>query len=150
MNLAWLWTRLLRPALAFLAASTAAALAITLSFYLTSVFGDGAEPVTGEGLAALLAVTLLTGAYVSVFAAIPALILIWVFRLLKVKRGWGDAITGAILGALLIHLMAFGLSGLTTLPTPLSLLFGAAGLIAGLAYWFLAGRPKPPYSPSSD
>jgi hypothetical protein len=148
MNLTWLWKRLLRPALAFLAASTASAFVITLSFYLTSVFGEGAEPVTADGLAAMLAITLLTGAYVAVFAAIPVIILVWVFRAIKVRRGWADAITGAILGALLIHLMAFGLSGLTTLPSPLSLLFGASGALAGFVYWVLAGRPRPPYATS--
>ena len=142
----WFWIRLARPALAFLAASTAAALIITLSFYVTSVFGDGAEPVTGEGIAAMLAVTLLTGAYVAVFAAIPATLLIWLFRFLSVPRGWGDGITGGLLGALLVHLMAFGISGLTEMPSLVSALFGAAGLVAGLTYWFVAGRPSPPYS----
>ncbi|GJL98144.1 MAG: hypothetical protein DHS20C06_19610 [Hyphobacterium sp.] len=146
MNMLWIWTCFIRPALAFLVASTAAAFTITLSFYVTSVFGEGADPITGEGLAAMLAVTLLTGAYVAAFAAFPVFILIWILRGLTLRRGWTDAITGAILGALLIHLMAFGLSGLTTLPSLLSLLFGAAGLIAGFAYWFLAGRPRPPYA----
>lgn len=150
MTLVWIWTRILRVALAFLVASIAAAFTITLSFYLTSVFGEGAEPITGEGLAAMLAITVLTGAYVAAFAAIPVIILVWIYRLLKVRRGWGDAITGALLGALLIHLMAFGLSGLTTLPSPLSLLFAVAGAVAGFVYWFLAGRPRPPYAASPD
>jgi len=146
----WFWIRLARPALAFLAASIIAALIIALSFYVTSVFGDGAEPVTGEGIAAMLTITLLTGAYVAVFAAIPAAILIWLFRLLKIPRGWGDAITGGLLGALLVHIMAYGLSGLTQMPSMVSALFGAAGLIAGLTYWFVAGRPRPPYSAEQD
>jgi len=142
------WIRLARPALAFLAASIVGALIITLSFYVTSVFGDGAEPVTAEGLAAMLTVTVLTGAYVAVFAAIPATLLIWLFRLLNAPRGWTDGIAGGLLGALLIHIMAFGLSGLTTVPSALSLLFGFAGLCAGLTYWFATGRPAPPRSGS--
>jgi len=141
----WFWTRLARPALAFLAASVAAAFTITLSFYVTSVFGEGAEPITGEGIAAMLTITLLTGAYVAAFAAIPATLLIWLFRGLKIPRGWSDAITGGLLGALLVHLMAFGLSGLTQMPSMVSVLFGAAGLIAGFIYWIITGRPSAPY-----
>ena len=146
----WFWIRLARPALAFLAASTAAALIITLSFYVTSVFGDGGEPVTGEGIAAMVTVTLLTGVYVAVFAAIPATLLIWLFRLMGTPRGWSDGAVGFILGAGLIHIMTLGLSGGIALPSLLSLLFGAAGLIAGLTYWFVAARPRPPYSAEQD
>ncbi len=140
----WAWRRAVRPALAYIVAAVAAALVITLFFYGLSL-AEGEEDVTAESLASVFAVSSFLGLYVAVFAAIPTIVLIWLIRIVKLPRGWTDAAAGALVGAGMIHLVAYGASGFSEPPNPVNLLFAAGGLAGGLAYWFTAGRPRPPY-----
>lgn len=138
-----LWTRLLRPALAFLAASMIAAIVVGISFNVIIAVNEGAALLSSESLFLMLIVIIKAVVAVGVLAAIPVAGLIWTFRLLKVRRGWGDAIGGALLAVFVLHVLSYDLASISGLLWPLA---GFAGLIAGLTYWFAAGRPKPPYS----
>ncbi|MEE2526546.1 hypothetical protein V0U79_09220 [Hyphobacterium sp. HN65] len=140
-----IWRMILRPSLAYIAAAIVAGLSIALVFYGLSL-AEGGDELTLEGVISFLAVSILVGAYVAAFAAIPAFVLIMLFRLVRLPRGWLDAIAGAVIGAGMIHLMAYGASGAAEAPNLINLLFAVAGAAGGFTYWLLAGRPKPPYS----
>lgn len=143
--MAALWRIILRPVLAFLGACAIAGAGLTLVFYVISVFGEFDTPITVEGIASVFVVSLLVGFYVAVIACVPAILLIWILHLTRMPRGWTDAIAGALVGSGAMQLMVYGYSALWSAPDPITLLFGATGLVAGFAYWLLAGRPKPPY-----
>ncbi|WP_420434961.1 hypothetical protein [Hyphobacterium sp.] len=140
----WLWRRALRPALAYIVAAIVAALAIALFFYGLSL-AEGGDELTAQGVGSFLAISGFLGLYVAAFAAIPTIILVWLIRIVELPRGWTDAVAGAIVGATMIHLLAFGASSIGEPPSPLNLLFAAGGLAGGLAYWLAAGKPRPPY-----
>jgi ABC-type amino acid transport system permease subunit len=139
--------RTLYPALAFLGACITASLSVTLVFFSFAI--TSGEAMGFNDFFSLVILTLFMAAYVAAFAAIPALVLIWSMRGLKAPRGWGDTLAGALTGGGLMHLIAFGLSGFAEPPVLNDLLFATAGGIGGLTYWYLAGRPKPPYNVTS-
>jgi glucan phosphoethanolaminetransferase (alkaline phosphatase superfamily) len=140
----WLWRRVLRPALAYLVAAIMAALVIALFFYGLSL-AEGGDDLTAQGIGSFLAISAFLGLYVAAFAVLPTILLIWLIRIAKLPRGWTDAAAGALIGAGMIHFVAFGASGVTEPPHAVNLLFAAGGLAGGLAYWFTAGKPRPPY-----
>lgn len=143
-NLNWLWRRALRPVLAYIAAAIAAALVIAVFFYGLSL-AEGGDELTAQGIGSFMAISGFLGLYVAAFAAIPTILLVWLIRIVKLPRGWTDAFAGALVGAAMIHLLAFGASSIGEPPNPINLLFAAGGLAGGLAYWFAAGKPRPPY-----
>lgn len=140
-----IWQNVLRPVLAFLGASIAAGLAITAFFYVISVFGESPEPISVSGVAGALMASLLVAFYVAFIAVIPTIIFVFILRFFKLPRFWGDAIAGGLVGLGAMQLVAEGYSAILEAPHPVALLFGGAGAVAGLSYWFLTGKPKPPY-----
>lgn len=144
-KLHWLWRRAVRPALAYIAAAVTAALVIAVFFYGLSL-AEGGDELTAQGIGTFIAISSFLGLYVAAFAAIPTILLVWLIRFSKLPRGWIDAVAGALVGAAMIHLLAFGASSIGEPPNPLNLLFAAGGLSGGLAYWFAAGKPRPPYA----
>jgi len=138
-----IWTRPLRPVLAFLGASIIAAIIIGVSFSLIIAVNEGVAPLTSENFSVTLTIIYKAVVAVGILAAIPVTILIWAFRWLKVRRGWGDAIAGALLAVFLLHVMTYDLASIPGLLWPVA---GFTGLVAGLTYWLAAGRPKPPYA----
>lgn len=137
--------RFLFPALAFLGASMAASLCVSIVFFAIALWG-GDEPISFAGLFSMLIIAITLGLYIAVYAAIPAVAFIWAMRLTKLRRGWGDAIAGGLTGGPMAHFLLHGLSALTEPPSLMAGIFFLAGVIGGLAYWQLSGRPGPPYA----
>lgn len=136
--------RLLFPAISFLGASMAASVCVSLVFFTIALWG-GDEPFSPAGLFSMLIIAITLGFYIAAFAAIPATLLIWGMRLTKTRRGWTDALAGALTGAAIMHFVAHGTSSVTQPPSIIIGLFAAAGLIGGAVYWNFTGRPRPPY-----
>lgn len=141
----WIWQSTLRPILAFLLAAIAAAACISGVFYGQAVI-EGDEVLTAASLGGFLGLSTILGLIIGAIIAIPTLALVWIFRWSNAPRGWTDTLVAALLGALVIHLMAFGTSGIGHPPGAVNLLFAAGGAIGGFVYWQLAGRPRPPYA----
>ncbi|MGH6924040.1 MAG: hypothetical protein ACRED5_09900 [Propylenella sp.] len=129
---------LLIPA-AFIAASLAAALVITLSL--------GGEPGPGEVVAKLLVVSIIASMFVGAFAGIPALIMI----VLAEVFGWRSLILHLLVGAG-IGFVAFlaGPGGESAAPPGQLQLGAAAGAVAGFVYWLIAGRSAGQYRRGRD
>lgn len=136
--------RFLFPAISFLGASMAASVCVSVVFFAIALSGGG-ETLTGPGLFSMLIIAITLGFYIAAFAAIPATLLIWGMRLLKIRRGWTDALAGALTGAAIMQFVAHGNSAITQPPSIIIGLFAAAGLIGGAVYWNFTGRPRPPY-----
>ncbi len=132
----------LRSLGAYLAASYAAGIVMTMSFFLISLEGGENATTVTEVLTVLLVGSLLPTLYIVFFAAIPAMVFVLIARLTKAPRGWLDILVAAIIGPLLLRLMSMSLST----PNLIDLVFLTAGGVAGWTYWYLAGRPSPPYS----
>ncbi len=92
--------------------------------------------------------TLFGAALIAVATALPALVLVRGARWLRLPRGWTDAVLPAAISFAVIMIM-IGPSGLNQEMLAISLqtaaIFALAAAIAGLTYWLLAGRPRPPY-----
>lgn len=85
-----------------------------------------------------------------VFIAPPSLLIVGPVRMARIRRPWGDTVGGAL--AALIGILAadaladLGMYGHLVGGEPV--LFPHAlvsGLVGGPAYWWLAGKPNPPY-----
>ncbi len=137
--------RILFPALAFLGASMAASVCVSIVFFTIALWGGG-EAISFAGLFSMLIIAITLGFYIAAFAALPATLLIWGMRLLKMRRGWTDALAGGLTGAAVMHFIAHGTSAITQPPSLITGLFAAVGLIGGAVYWNFTGRPRPPYT----
>ena len=137
--------RFLFPAISFLGASMAASVFISIVFFIIALWG-GEEAISFGGLFSMLIIAITLGVYIAAFAALPALLLIWGLRLVKIRRGWTDALAGALTGAAIMHFIAHGASAITQPPALITGLFAVAGLIGGAVYWNFTGRPRPPYA----
>lgn len=137
--------RFLFPAISFLGASMAASVCVSIVFFAIALWG-GDEPISFAGLFSMLIVAITLGFYIAAFAALPAMLLIWGMRFVKIRRGWTDALAGALTGAVIMHFIAHGLSAITQPPALITGLFAVAGLIGGAVYWNFTGRPRPPYA----
>tara|TARA_R110002096_G_scaffold275114_7_gene468867 strand:- start:100 stop:540 length:441 start_codon:yes stop_codon:yes gene_type:complete len=76
----------------------------------------------------------------------PALVITSLLRLSGRPRGWTDALAFALAAPILYHAVILGFDfsfGSFALGDPI---FVVAGAVGGLVYWWLAGRPSPPYS----
>jgi len=83
--------------------------------------------------------------YIAMIATVPAIILTALLRLSRLPRGWTDALAFALAAPVLYH--AVILEGDFS-PASFALadpIFAAGGAVAGFVYWWLAGRPAPPY-----
>jgi hypothetical protein len=76
--------------------------------------------------------------------------LVLVIRVHRIRRPWADTVGGAgaaVLGLyggnVVANLLVYGRVIADPPLLPIALM---AGLIAGPAYWWLAGRPRPPYA----
>ena len=126
---------------AFLAASYAAGVVITLAFFLFALESQGESTTVIEILTVLLFGSLFPAMYIVFLMAIPMMLYVLVVHLTKAPRGWLDVVVAALLGPLLFRLMAMDMSGVSLV----DLVFLSAGVIGGYTYWYLAGRPQPPY-----
>jgi len=141
--------RFLFPAISFLGASMAASICVSLVFFTIALWG-GDEAFSFAGLFSMLIIAITLGVYIAAFAVLPAVLLIWGMRLTKIRRGWTDALAGALTGAAIMHFIAHGTSAITQPPSLITGLFAVAGLIGGAVYWNVSGRPRPPYAFLND
>lgn len=77
---------------------------------------------------------------------LPAIVITSLLRLSRLRRGWTDALAFALAAPILYHAIILGFDfspGSFALGDPI---FAGAGAAGGIVYWWLAGRPGPPYS----
>lgn len=79
--------------------------------------------------------------YVGALSAIPAIIVVWTFRITRAPRGWTDALAGALMGPVLSHAVFGGFDFSPSSYKLADLMLLVAGAVGGLAYWYFAGRP---------
>jgi hypothetical protein len=127
------WRILIVIPAAFVAASIAAAIVITLA---AGVHPNPGEPV-GDFIAKLLVVSLVAAMVVGAIAGVPALIVI----VLAEAFGWRSLILHLVIGAG-IGFAAFlaGIGGEPPASRGELQLGAAAGAVAGFVYWLIAGR----------
>jgi len=124
---------------AFLVASLAAAVVMTLGFLLP-VWDDLAAAAASQG--SLGIVISLAAAFISLYSLLPAML---VLALAEGFRWRSPLFYGAVGGALSV-LSVFGIEAVSHAAaidgtgTPELQVIAAAGIAAGLAYWALAGR----------
>ena len=90
-----------------------------------------------RGLAALLNLSLLVFVVICVMTAFPAIVMIRLSVVVGTRSAVFFACAGAVLGALSIGLLARSAEIWTS---GIGGLFAVAGLAAGVAYWFVAGK----------
>ncbi|WP_138513227.1 hypothetical protein [Maricaulis alexandrii] len=131
---------IIRPSLAWLVASAASGLTLTLSFGLVSLL----ESVTTsldllDFLQGLIPASLLFGAYIAAFTLIPTLAAAWLMHAMRWQAIWQAALLGGLTGGVMIQVFVFtldtGVEGLLA-----SALFGGVGLVGGAVYRLVAGR----------
>jgi uncharacterized membrane protein HdeD (DUF308 family) len=68
-------------------------------------------------------------------------VLVLLARVARVRRGWADAALGALMG--MGDLIIFSNNNAPELGQ--LAVFAVAGGCAGIVFWLVAGRPRPPY-----
>ncbi len=134
-----------------------AATAVFSAFMLTGL------AMTSSGIAAFLGAALLVGwvpllvlIVTGGLTLIPAALVIWISERFRIRSILFFAAVGAVMGGVTGHLVRF--AKLAQSAELDRLLYVSAGLAAGLAYWFVAGRyagdrrleappPPPPVAP---
>ena len=90
------------------------------------------------GVTALFIPALLFFVITCLLTGIPAAAIVWLSEKFQIRAIWFFGCAGAAIGALSVELLLRGLGA--TLPAAIDLLFAGGGLVAGLAYWYVAGR----------
>lgn len=144
-----MFTVIIRPVLAWIGACLVTAALLMGVMIGHAVIVEGISTDEALDLARALPVTLaLSGTMAAVLLALPSLVLVMLLRLLHMPRGWGDAIAGAGAGAAVVYLTGFSASTEVWVQGLTYALLLTVGLLAGLSYWTLAGRPDIPVKPS--
>ncbi|WP_203293689.1 hypothetical protein [Maricaulis parjimensis] len=131
---------IIRPSLAWLAASIASGLTLTLTFGILSLFeGTTTARDLQDFLQSLIPASLLFGTYIAAFTLLPTLVAAWLMHVLRWQAIWQAALLGGLTGAVMIQVFVFtldaGAEGLLT-----SALFGGVGLVGGAVYRLVAGK----------
>lgn len=94
--------------------------------------------------------TVITACFAAVLTLVPALVTMWVVRRFRWYRPLSEILTGGALG-LLAAILATQIPysdvpefGGDVYPSLEPLPYVVPGMIGGLSYWLIAGRPKPP------
>lgn len=137
------WQAIIRPVLAYCAASYAAAVALLV----LGPFGN----VTTYDLAALALLPvsgLFLATIVATLAFIPTVLIAAFMFLTSIPRGIGEACAGAAIGPFLIWFIYDfrATMWVASAVVPVAI----AGAIAGAVYWLLVGRPKNPRAAPAD
>jgi hypothetical protein len=129
------WSRAIKGWLAGCAAATVVIGAFTLVRLAIASSGDLPRFVGGS--LAFLFPTLLIFVVTCLLTGIPAALVIWLSEKFRIRSilffGCAGAITGALGQSVLV-------GALTRWPSISTWLFAAAGFVAGMAYWRIAGR----------
>ena len=117
-----------------------------LSIAATNVILRGGSWLSVESF--VMASTLFYAGAVAFVAPLSVLI-VFLVRTARIRRPWADAVGGAaaaITGALAEHtVLDLNFIGHVTSDPVLVPFALVSGLIAGPVYWWLAGKPRPPY-----
>jgi hypothetical protein len=141
-------TKLLKPILAWVMATAITSLLIVIELAVVDQFAssDGAKLFSVYESA--FAIGVLVWAFVAGLSAIPALMLVWLVRSTRLRRGLTDSALAGASAALMYFLLGYvGTSdshfeiGFLIASFPI----GIAGAAGGFTYWHFAGRPRPPY-----
>ena len=126
---------------AWLVASLAASAAIVLGF-LALDFASSPLPLeqVGHNLLTAIPLSLYVSVVVVVLTALPMIALVYLLRLTRIRLGVGDVLLGGAMGAALIQLLNTTSANSEAAAT--TLLFFIAGMVGGLTYWHVAGRPR--------
>lgn len=115
-----------------------AVVAATLVLFLGLFALAGVVPDTPGAFAGFFFVIL---AYIAILSAVPVIAIVWLLRLTRAPRGWGDALAGALLAPVLSHAFLGGFDFSLSSFKPADLLLAVSGAVGGLVYWYFAGRP---------
>lgn len=132
------WRAIGRPIAAYFAAAFVSAFVLC---HLNSWFGKSFGNFSLQHLEAILLVWLIAGLIIAILAALPTLLVAGCLFATRIPRGIGEMCGGAIIGLISLFMFTgFDLSikiseALTTI---------VPGVVAGLTYWLLVGRPKNP------
>ncbi|MBO6797078.1 hypothetical protein [Maricaulis sp.] len=138
----------IRPVLAWAGACLVATLLLISVMYTLSIIGEGVS--SDEALTVLMGLpvaVIISGVVAAFILAVPSFVIVMLLRLLRLPRGWGDGIAGAALGAFLVHNAQANVSEGYLSQWQAYAVFATIGLLAGLSYWSLAGRPDVPVKP---
>lgn len=91
----------------------------------------------------------------ALFGAVPSAIAIWMLRWSRAPRPWGDMAAAALASVVALFIYSppnfapaetydFSVDGFLA---GIALFLSIGAVPGGLVYWFLAGRPRPPYHP---
>jgi len=126
-------------------ATATATLGAVVLFLIIRDFGSIEQALNITCFMALLALPL-TMILTCLLTALPAGLVIWFSERLSIRSGIFYAGVGAVIGVLIFALIIKGLSATpvvlpqSAIVVPFSIVFGVAGCLAGIAYWFVAGR----------
>lgn len=90
-----------------------------------------------------LAYGLFYGVFIMLFTGPVVPVVLTIARRLNMPRGWIDAVLGGLVG--LIEGWWFIDFSIEPWRLMTLAMFAPAGVVGGLTYWLLAGRPRPPY-----
>lgn len=128
------------PVLAWLFACIIAAFVLALSLAGLVIYEDGWRALDGSsGVLVMIPASLFVAFFVAIMTILPWPLLVMTLKLLRLHRGLGDMVFGALMGGGLIEMMS---NPLATGAPGVTLAFALAGAAGGLAYWLAAGMPK--------
>ena len=119
--------------------------AVAASFVVLGGYMLAADSVPGEW-GSFAAFAFLAMFVVGKISFIPALILTSGLRWSQLPRGWTDMLVFALAAPILHHAVNLGFDFSPASFGVGDAIFAAAGAVGGRVYWYLAGRPSPPYS----
>lgn len=143
-----MFNSIIRPVLAWAGACLVTTFLLISVMYAISIMGEGLS--ADEALTVLMGLPvalIISGVIAAFILAVPSFVIVMLLRLLRLPRGWGDGIAGAALGAFLVHNAQANVSDGYLSQWQAYAVFATIGLLAGLSYWTLAGRPDVPVKP---
>lgn len=143
--------RLLKILFGYFMAVAAATLAMIGAGIIIDFFSEPMSEIDWRGIAAVLVIY---GSLVASFAAVPALVAVMIAEWLAIRSAFAHAFGGAIIGFLSTGTLGRVSPMLNPLGMPAQSLDGilyivAAGIIAAMVYWLIAGRDAGAWRSSS-
>ncbi len=137
-----------RAVIAWIVSALAASSVVVVGAFIAAADSIPVEEAALSYFSALLPVAL----YAVLLGALASAALIWLVRLFGAPRPIGDvsAACAVCIGAPIVaYLGLAGAEGIAGFVGSLGWPLFAGGVAGGLAYWLLAGMPRPPYEGSS-
>ncbi|MBO6797077.1 hypothetical protein [Maricaulis sp.] len=128
-----------RALAAWFGACYAAGLAIIIPIGVMAINANTGWQEVLSFLGGMFLYALFIGFFVALYTVLVWPVLVWIAKLVGVKRGFADLVLGALMGGGLISVI---MQPLQNGGEGLFFLFAAAGAVGGLTYWWLAGKPN--------